>query len=107
MAISMNNIMNNEVKGFAANMAMRNAVVNKLYAQSIVIRKFEVTKDKENNIHVSFKYGTIGMNPVATAFGLDYNVRINNLPVEVKDMNDKVKAQKSMLIDKSIYSAVA
>ena len=94
MAISMNNIMNNEVKGFAANMAVRNAVVSKLYAQSIVIRKFEVTKDKENNIHVSFKYGTIGMNPVATAFGLDYNVRINNLPVEVKDMNDKTKAQK-------------
>ena len=94
MAISMNNIMNNEVKGFAANMAVRNAVVSKLYAQSIVIRKFEVTKDKENNIHVSFKYGTIGMNPVATAFGLDYNVRINNLPVEVKDMNDKAKAQK-------------
>ena len=94
MAISMNNIMNNEVKGFAANMAMRNAVVNKLYAQSIVIRKFEVAKDKENNIHVSFKYGTIGMNPVATAFGLDYNVRINNLPVEVKDMNDKTKAQR-------------
>ena len=94
MAISMNNIMNNEVKGFAANMAVRNAVVSKLYAQSIVIRKFEVTKDKENNIHVSCKFGTIGMNPVAQAFGLDYNVRINNLPVEVKDMNDKTKAQK-------------
>ena len=94
MAISMNNIMNNEVKGFAANMAVRNAVVKALYAQSIVIRKFEVTKDKENNIHVSYKFGTIGMNPVAQAFGLDYNVRINNLPVEVKDMNDKTKAQK-------------
>lgn len=94
MAISMNSIINNEMKGFAANMAVRNAVVSKLYAQSIVIRKFEVTKDKENNIHVSYKFGTIGMNPVAQAFGLDYNVRINNLPVEVKDMNDKTKAQK-------------
>ena len=94
MAISMNNIMNNEVKGFAANMAVRNAVVSKLYAQSIVIRKFKVTKDKENNIHVSCTFGTIGMNPVAQAFGLDYDVRINNLPVEVKDMNDKVKTQK-------------
>lgn len=94
MAISMNNIMNNEVKGFAANMAVRNAVVSKLYAQSIVIRKFKVTKDKENNIHVSCTFGTIGMNPVAQAFGLDYDVRINNLPVEVKDMNDKVKAQR-------------
>ena len=94
MSISMNSIMNNTVKGYSANQAMRNAVVKALYAQSIVIRKFEVTKDKENNIHVSFKYGTIGMNPVATAFGLDYDVRINNLPVEVKDMNDKIKAQK-------------
>lgn len=94
MSISMNNVMNNTVKGYYANQAMRNSVVKALYEQSIVIRKFEVTKDKENNIHVSFKYGTIGMNPVATAFGLDYNVRINNLPVEVKDMNDKTKAQK-------------
>ena len=95
MAISMNNIMNNEtIKGFAANQAMRNGVVKALYSKSIVIRKFKVTKDIENNIHVSFVYGTIGQNPVAEAFGLDTDVRINNLPVEVKDMNDKIKAQK-------------
>ena len=94
MAINMNNIMNNEVKGFAANMAMRQAVVDTLYAQSIVIRKFEVTKDKENNVHVSFKYGTIGMNPVALAFGLDYDVRLNNLAVEVKLDNDKTEPRR-------------
>ena len=94
MTISMNNIMNNEVKGFAANMAMRNAVVNKLYAQSIVIRKFEVAKDENNEIHVNCKYGTIGMNPVAVAFGLDYDVRINNLPVEVKLANDNTEARR-------------
>ena len=94
MAINMNNIMNNEVKGFAANMAMRQAVVDTLYAQSIVIRKFEVTKDKENNVHVSFKYGTIGMNPVALAFGLDYDVRLNNLAVEVKLNDDKTEPRR-------------
>ena len=94
MAILMNNVMNNEVKGFAANMAMRNGVVKALYSKSIVIRKFEVSKDDNGEMQVSFKYGTIGQNPVAEAFGLDTNVRINNLPVEVKDMNDKVKAQK-------------
>ena len=94
MAISMNNIMNNEVKGFYANQAMRTAVVDALYSRSFVIRKFKVTKDKDNNVHASFVYGTIGQNPVAEAFGLDTDVRINNLPVEVKDMNDKVKAQK-------------
>ena len=95
MAILMNNVMNNEaVKGFSANMAMRNGVVKALYSKSIVIRKFEVTKDDNGEMQVSFKYGTIGQNPVAEAFGLDTDVRINNLPVEVKDMNDKVKAQK-------------
>ena len=97
MAILMNNVMNNEVRGFAANMNMRNAVVNALYEQSIVIRKFEVTIDKEGNKQVDFKYGTIGMNPVAVAFGLDYDVRINNLAVEVKVANswtDKTEARK-------------
>ena len=94
MTISMNNIMNSNVKGYAANMAMRNAVVDALYAKSIVIRKFEVTKDKDNNINVSFKYGTIGYNPVAVAFGLDYEVRIPNLPVEVKLENDKTESRR-------------
>ena len=94
MAISMNSINNNMMTGFAANQAVRNGVVKALYSKSIVIRKFEVTKDLEGNINVSFVYGSIGQNPVAEAFGLDYNVRINNLPVQVKDMNDNIKAQK-------------
>ena len=50
MAISMNSIMNNTVKGYAANQAMRNAVVKALYSCSYVIRKFKVTKDTDNNI---------------------------------------------------------
>lgn len=94
MAILMNNVMNNEVKGFAANQAMRSAVVKALYEQSIVIRKFEVTTDEDNNMNMTFKYGTIGMNPVAVAFGLDYDVRIPNLPVEVKLDNDKTEPRR-------------
>lgn len=94
MAILMNNVMNSNVKGFAANQAMRNAVVDSLYAQSIVIRKFEVTTDEDNNMNMTFKYGTIGMNPVAVAFGLDYDVRIPNLPVEVKLDNDKTEPRR-------------
>lgn len=94
MAILMNNVMNSNVKGFAANQAMRNAVVKALYEQSIVIRKFEVTTDEDNNMNMTFKYGTIGMNPVAVAFGLDYDVRIPNLPVEVKLDNDKTEPRR-------------
>ena len=58
MAIMMNDIMNNEsrVSGFAAYNAFRNAVVNKLYEKSIVIRKFEVTvNNKTNEIKVDMK----------------------------------------------------
>ena len=94
MAILMNNVMNSNVKGFAANQAMRNAVVKALYEQSIVIRKFEVTTDEDNNMNMTFKYGTIGMNPVAVAFGLDYDVKIPNLPVEVKLDNDKTEPRR-------------
>ena len=94
MAILMNNVMNSNVKGFAANQAMRSAVVKALYEQSIVIRKFEVTTDEDNNMNMTFKYGTIGMNPVAVAFGLDYNVKIPNLPVEVKLDNDKTEPRR-------------
>ena len=94
MAIMMNNVMNNESRGYAANMNLRNAVVNKLYSRSIVIRKFNVKVDDDNNMHVTFKYGAIGQNPVAEAFGLDYDVRINNLPVEVKLENDKTESRK-------------
>ena len=94
MAILMNNVMNNEVKGFAANQAMRSAVVKALYEQSIVIRKFEVTTDEDNNMNMTFKYGTIGMNPVAVAFGLDYDIKIPNLPVEVKLDNDKTEPRR-------------
>ena len=46
---------NNMMKGFAANMALRDALVHELYKETIVIRKFEITKDKEGNVHAGFK----------------------------------------------------
>ena len=95
MAILRSNVMNN-VKGFAANMKLRDAIVHELYKETVVIRKFEVTKDDEGNIQTSFKYGTIGMNPVVEAFGLDRDVRINSLPVEykVEGLDDKYEPRK-------------
>lgn len=95
MAILRSNVMNN-VKGFAANMKLRDAIVHELYKETVVIRKFEVTKDDEGNIQTSFKYGTIGMNPVVEAFGLDRDVRINSLPVEYKleGLDDKYEPRK-------------
>ena len=96
MAILRSNLTNNMMKGFAANSALRSAIVHELYKETIVIRKFEVAKDNEGNVHVSFKYGTIGMNPVVQAFGLDRDVKINNLPVECKlhGLDDKYEPRK-------------
>ena len=103
MAITMNT-MNNEVRGFAANQAMRQAVVNTLYKQSIVIRKFKLTVNDEGEVKTNAYFGTIGMNPVAVAFGLDYDRRIANLEVEVKDANDKEEPRRINVDgDKYIY----
>lgn len=98
MAILRSNVMNNEaVKGYAANMKLRQSIVDRLYKETVVIRKFEVKVDnKTNEQTIEFKYGTIGMNPVVEAFGLDKDVRINNLPVEVKvnGYDDKTEPRK-------------
>ena len=96
MAILRSNVMNNNMmKGFAVNQALRAALNAKLYEQTVVIRKFKITKDKEGNVHASFKYGTIGKSPVIEAFGLDKHVVINNLPVEVTVADsDKTESRK-------------
>lgn len=98
MAILRSNVMNNEaVKGYAANMKLRQSIVDRLYKETVVIRKFEVKVDsKTNEQTIEFKYGTIGMNPVVEAFGLDRDVRINNLPAEVKinGYDDKTESRK-------------
>lgn len=98
MAILRSNVMNNEaVKGYAANMKLRQSIVDRLYKETVVIRKFEVKVDnKTNEQTIEFKYGTIGMNPVVEAFGLNRDVRINNLPVEVKvnGYDDKTEPRK-------------
>ncbi len=97
MAIFMNDIMNNELRGYAEFKAVRSAVVGKLYERSIVIRKFvldvnDITREEK----LTVKYGTIGMNPVAQAFGLDYNVVKNNVPVEVNlpEVDDKTECRR-------------
>ena len=95
MSISMNNVMNNEVKGFAANMNMRNAIVNRLYAKQVVITKVTIVKDdKTNEVKVSERLGTIGYSPVVEAFGLKPEVRMNNVEVETEDRNGNKRIER-------------
>jgi hypothetical protein len=104
MAILRSNVMNNNMmKGFAVNQALRAALNAKLYEQTVVIRKFKITKDKEGNVHASFKYGTIGKSPVVEAFGLDKHVVINNLPVEVTVADSDRTESRKVNIDGERY----
>jgi hypothetical protein len=97
MAILRRNLNNNNMmKGFAVHKALSKALIAELYKQSAVIRKFKITRDKNGTINVSFVYGTIGISPVVEAFGLDRDIKINNLPVEVKlaGYDDKSEPRK-------------
>lgn len=99
MSISMNNVMNNNVVregSFAENKQLRDKLINKLYAEFVVIRKFTIEFDDENNMKIAVKYGTIGMSPVVEAFGVRRDVRINNVPVNVPLFagSDETKAVK-------------
>lgn len=87
---------NKELQGYAVHKALKASLNAALYKQSVVIRKFVVARDLDGNIHVSFKYGTIGMSPVVEAFGLDREVKVNNLAVEVKmaGFDDKTECRR-------------
>ena len=52
MAITMKSINNNMMKGFAANCALRDALVRELYKETVVIRKFEITKDAAIQVEI-------------------------------------------------------
>ena len=95
MSISMNNVMNNEVKGFAANKALRNAIVNRLYAKQVVITKITITvDDKTNEVKETVRLGTIGYSPVVEAFGLKPEVRMNNVEVQTEDRNGNKRIER-------------
>ena len=95
MAIFRTDLNNTNESDFAVNQALRVSLNAELHKQTIVIRKFKVTKDEDGNIHAGFVYGTIGRSPVVEAFGLDKHVKINCLPVEVNIAGtDKTEPRK-------------
>jgi len=94
MAILMNSINNNEVKGYAKHVQARKALNNKLYEVMPVINKYEFKRDKETNEIVwESKLGTSNDSPVIRAFGLSNKV-MPNARIEVKDMYDNVNIRR-------------
>lgn len=94
MAILMNSINNNEVKGYAKHVQARKALNGKLYEVMPVINKYEFKRDKETNEIVwESKLGTSNDSPVIRAFGLSDKV-MPNARIEVKDMYDNVNIRR-------------
>jgi hypothetical protein len=80
---------NNEIKGFAANKQLRNALNVKLNETSIVINKVEINfNNKTKEYSYVYKYGTVGYSPVFEEFGIDRDYKATNVPVEVDLDND-------------------
>ena len=81
------NKMNNNVKGLAKHNEFRNAVIDKLYEQTIIINHVTINVEATN---VTGKYeftselATMTMNPVAKAFGLS-NVVMPNTVIKHED----------------------
>ena len=94
MAILMNSINNNEVKGYAKHVQLRKALNNKLYAVMPVINKYEFTRNEETNeIEWTTVLGTSNDSPVIRAFGLSDKV-MPNTRIEVKDMYDNISVRR-------------
>ncbi len=95
MTILLSNVMNNEVKGFAANQLLRDAIVNRLYAKQVVITKVVISvDDKTGEVKRTDKLGTIGYSPVVEAFGLKPNFRLYNVEVETEDRNGNKRIER-------------
>ena len=103
MAI-LRNELNGNLKGFAANKKMRNALNAKLNETTIVINKIEITYDKETKSYQPiFKLGTIGYGPVVEEFGIDREYKAMGVAVEV-DLDDDTTISRKVNIDGLRYA---
>ena len=94
MAILMNTMNTNNVKGFAKHVQLRKALNAKLYEVMPVINKYTFWKDEETNeVRYECKLGTTNDSPVIREFGLS-DKAIANARIEVKDANGNIQARR-------------
>jgi hypothetical protein len=93
MAISMNNVMNNEVRGFNAVKSFKQAVTDAIFARTIVVNKVEIVIDNKTKEETVRTYlGTTNDSPIVNEFGLNYDYRKADVLVEMKDEMDESKS---------------
>ena len=94
MAILMNSINTNEVKGYAKHVQARKALNEKLYAVMPVINKYNFFRNEETNeVEWNSVLGTSNDSPIIRAFGFSDKV-MPNTRVEVKDKFDNIQVRR-------------
>ena len=91
MAITLKQLQNSKLSGYAMNKKMRETLVNKLYELMPVINKYSFFKDEETNeLKYTVELGTSNDSPVIREFGLSDKVMRNVKIQETTSNNNTV-----------------
>jgi hypothetical protein len=91
MAITLKQLQNSKLSGYAMNKKMRETLVNKLYELMPVINKYSFFKDEETNeLKYTVELGTSNDSPVIREFGLSDKVMKNVKIQETTNNNNTV-----------------
>jgi hypothetical protein len=94
MAITLKQLQNSKLSGYAMNKKMRETLVNKLYELMPVINKYSFFKDEETNeLKYTVELGTSNDSPVIREFGLSDKV-MKNVKIQESTSNNNTVSRR-------------
>ena len=94
MAITLKQLQNSKLSGYAMNKKMRETLVNKLYELMPVISKYSFFKDEETNeLKYTVELGTSNDSPVIREFGLSDKV-MKNVKIQESTSNNNTVSRR-------------
>lgn len=94
MAITLKQLQNSKLSGYAMNKKMREALINKLYELMPVINKYSFFKDEETNeLKYTVELGTSNDSPVIREFGLSNKV-MRNVKIQESTSNNNTVSRR-------------
>ena len=94
MAITLKQLQNSKLSGYAMNKKMRETLVNKLYELMPVISKYSFFKDEETNeLKYTVELGTSNDSPVIREFGLSDKV-MRNVKIQESTSNNNTVSRR-------------
>lgn len=94
MAITLKQLQNSKLSGYAMNKKMREALINKLYELMPVINKYSFFKDEETNeLKYTVELGTSNDSPVIREFGLSDKV-MRNVKIQESTSNNNTVSRR-------------